>query len=93
MILLLGFGRWNLVEIHMAEGGFSPENFSDTPLETLRCYQQHHDDLMAHDLTTGCWAHNTYGRTDYHPGTGKRYCPASVLPTRSFITYVGNTRR
>ena len=35
---------------------FPPENFCKTPVETLCCYQQCHDNLMAHDLTTGCWA-------------------------------------
>ena len=43
----------------MAVGLFSPENFYDTLIETLCCYQQRHDDLMVHDLTTGCWAPTT----------------------------------
>ena len=38
----------------LADGLFSPHNFCDTPVEMLRCYQQHHDNHMA-NLTTGCW--------------------------------------
>ena len=38
----------------MAIGLFSLQNFHDTPNETFCRYQQCHDDLMAHDLTTGC---------------------------------------
>ena len=40
----------------MMEGLFSPENFRDVPVETLRCYKQRNYNLMEQDLTTGCWA-------------------------------------
>ena len=40
----------------MAEGLFPSENFQNVPLETLDPYQQRHDDIMAHDLTSGCQA-------------------------------------
>ena len=39
----------------MAEGLHSQENFCNTPVKTLHCYQQHHDNRLAHDLNTGCW--------------------------------------